>query len=713
MMEKRSIRQWLGQKSILRKLIISYVILFVLLLVSNLYIYSRTKDTLMSKEMAYNHMALDYAQEILDHSLQEIYNHSNDFMMNREMQIRLGDLHSQSNRVYMINKLMEFTQKDEFVEHAILWTPSMDSMLYDGGGISPGDPIFAFLDGENLSETIVVDQYKQSTIGYIPGSDATVDDPSSVKKGGYFVMCYSSAYASKDSKLLLLLPEDQIRDLFKDTYGSSQFFMFSRDGRFILSPERNVETDELMEQLMESVHQRGNDDFLYGDHLVLYSPSAAFSWEYGVAVDCANIYRDIALMRTVVVILLLVVFLLGGAVIILSIRQTYMPLKDILLSIGKDDRKPTENEYDKIKQELLNLKENNHIYKENLTLYELIQHGAQGNDYHEFFAEPCICSIMLAGPNLQAIRNIVPSLEAVFAEKQYHLHLVKNNSYEMYLILNGEILCYEDIVQTLKQVWTQKNPKLLAGVGAAETVQNLKQSCDKAKEAVKTGRICMGGHVYADESRNTDCIRFPLDFESRMTSLLYAADKPSVQAFVDEIFDHNQNISWSAFRKLILDFCEAYKRIASKLQITMEDDVMKRLMDFGYDIKPIRAFVQKMYCEMVFAAPVDKRANDVGTFIKDYISKNYRNSEITIEGIAEELDLAPTYVSTLFKREAQIPFSQYLSDFRIQKATDLLENTNMKIKDIAEEVGFGTYSNFARTFKKKLGVTPVEYKSQK
>ncbi len=180
-----------------------------------------------------------------------------------------------------------------------------------------------------------------------------------------------------------------------------------------------------------------------------------------------------------------------------------------------------------------------------------------------------------------------------------------------------------------------------------------------------------------------------------------------------EIFDLNQNISWSAFRKLLLDFCEAYKRIASKLQIAMEDDVMKRLMDFGYDIKPIRAFVQKMYCELVFAAPVDKRANDVGTFIKDYISKNYRNSEITIEGIAEELDLAPTYVSTLFKREAQIPFSQYLSDFRIQKATDLLENTNMKIKDIAEEVGFGTYSNFARTFKKKLGVTPVEYKSQK
>ncbi len=585
-MEKRSIRAWLSQKSILRKLIISYVILFVLLLVSNLYIYSRTKDTLMSNEMAYNHMALDYAQEILDHSLQEIYNHSNDFMMNREMQIRLGDLHSQSNRVYMINKLMEFTQKDEFVEHAILWTPSMDSMLYDGGGISPGDPIFNFLDGENLSETIVVDKYKQSTIGYIPGSDATVDDPSSVKKGGYFVICYSSAYASKDrtivvdkykqstigyipgsdatvddpssvkkggyfvicyssayaskdSKLLLLLPEDQIRDLFKDTYGSSQFFMFSRDGRFILSPERNVEKDELMEQLMESVHQKGNDDFLYGDHLVLYSPSAAFNWEYGVTVDCANIYRDIVLMRTVVVILLLVVFLLGGAVIILSIRQTYMPLKELLHSIGKDDRKPTENEYDKIKQELLNLKENNHIYKENLTLYELIQHGAQGNDYHEFFAEPCICSIMLAGPNLQAIRNIVPSLEAVFAEKQYHLHLVKNNSYEMYLILNGEILCYEEIVQTLKQVWAQKNPKLLAGVGAAETVQNLKQSCDKAKEAVMTGSICMGGHVYADESRNTDCIRFPLDFESRMTSLLYAADKPSVREFVDEIFDLN------------------------------------------------------------------------------------------------------------------------------------------------------------------------------
>ncbi len=712
MKEKKSIKEWIGQKSILRTLVISYVILFALLLVSNLYIYIRTEDALMTKEITYNHMALDYTQDIMDQNIQSIYDYCTDFMVNKDMQIRLMDLQSMANKVSVINRLMEFTQKNEFVEHAVLWTPSAKSMLYESGEL-PAEEVFSFcLDGENLCEAILVDRYKQADIGYVPKSDVKIGS-SSAKMGGYFVICYSSAYVSKDSKLLLFLPEEHIRELFKKVYGGNQFFMFTEDGRFILSPEKNVEKDELMEQLMESVSKKQDGNFIYHDYLVLYSHSDVFHWRYATMVACANIYQDATILRTAVTVLLLVVFLLGGIVIALSIRQTYMPLKDILHYIGKDNRGTTENEYDKIKQELQDLKKNNHIYKENLTLYELIQHGAEGRDLHEFFAKPCICSIMLAGQNLQSAWDIVPSLEAVFAQKQYDMHLVKSNSNEMYLILNGDILCYEEIVEMLEQVWKEKSPKLLAGVGAAETVQNLKQSCDRAKAAVKGGKICTCGYVYTDENYQTDCIRFPLDFESRMMSFIYAADKEAVQEFVAEIFDNNQEISWSAFSKLLLDFYEGYKRIATKLQIPIEQNVLKRFVNFGYDLEPIEAFVQKLYTEMVFVTPVDKRASDVGAFIKDYINENYKNSEITIEGIAEELDLAPTYVSTLFKREAQISFSQYLSDFRIQKATDLLENTNMKIKDIAQEVGFGTYSNFARTFKKKLGVTPVEYKSQR
>ncbi len=713
MKEKKSIKEWISQKSILKTLVISYVILFALLLVSNLYIYVRMEDTLMSKEITYNHMALDYTQDIMDQNIQSIYDYCTDFMTDKDMQFRLMNLQSMANKVSVINRLMEFTQKNEFVEHAILWTPSTKSLLFESGEFSAEEALSSCLNGEKLRESIVVDRYKQAKIGYIPKSDVKIGESSSHKKGGYFIICYSSAFASKDSKLLLLLPEEHIRELFKKVYGGNQFFMFTEDGRFILSPEKDVEKDVLMEQLMESVSKKQDDNFLYHDYLVLYSHSKVFHWQYATMVECANIYQDVTILRTAMIVLMLINFLLGSVVIALSIRQTYMPLKDILHYIGKDNRGTTENEYDKIKQELLDLKKNNHIYKENLTLYELIQHGAEGKDLHEFFAKPCICSIMLAGSDLQSAWDIIPALEAVFAEKHYDMHLVKSNSNEMYLILNGEILCYEGIVEMLERVWKEKHPKLLAGVGAAETVQHLKQSCDRAKAAVKGGKICACGYVYTGENYQTDCIRFPLDFESRMMSFIYAADKKAVQGFVAEIFDNNLEISWSAFSKLLLDFYEGYKRIATKLQIPIEQNVLKRFVNFGYDLEPIEAFVQKLYTEMVFVTPVDKRASDVGTFIKDYINDNYRNSEITIEGIAEELNLAPTYVSTLFKREAQISFSQYLSDFRIQKATDLLENTNMKIKDIAQEVGFGTYSNFARTFKKKLGVTPVEYKSQR
>ena len=48
-----------------------------------------------------------------------------------------------------------------------------------------------------------------------------------------------------------------------------------------------------------------------------------------------------------------------------------------------------------------------------------------------------------------------------------------------------------------------------------------------------------------------------------------------------------------------------------------------------------------------------------------------------------------------------------------EQAKYLLEHTDKKVKDIASETGFGTYNNFTRVFKKKLGVTPIEYKNHK
>lgn len=73
MKKAKKLKDWILQKSVLKKLLISYSLLLILLIASNLFIYTKTKSLLMSKEIVYNRMALDYTGEIMDQTVQGIY----------------------------------------------------------------------------------------------------------------------------------------------------------------------------------------------------------------------------------------------------------------------------------------------------------------------------------------------------------------------------------------------------------------------------------------------------------------------------------------------------------------------------------------------------------------------------------------------------------------------------------------------------------------
>ncbi len=101
--------------------------------------------------------------------------------------------------------------------------------------------------------------------------------------------------------------------------------------------------------------------------------------------------------------------------------------------------------------------------------------------------------------------------------------------------------------------------------------------------------------------------------------------------------------------------------------------------------------------------------NDYIRQAKNYILKNY-NRSISLESLAEELNLNQTYVSALFKEGAGIKFKQYLTDVRIDNAKRLLRETNMNVSQIAYEVGYKNAFYFTSTFSAHEGIKPQEYR---
>ncbi len=96
--------------------------------------------------------------------------------------------------------------------------------------------------------------------------------------------------------------------------------------------------------------------------------------------------------------------------------------------------------------------------------------------------------------------------------------------------------------------------------------------------------------------------------------------------------------------------------------------------------------------------------------IRAYIIENYM-SDIRLEDVAKLVCLNPTYVSEVFKKKTGENFIDYLSDYRIDVAKELLKNIRYKVIDVSAMVGYKDSKYFSRLFKKKVGVNPTDYRN--
>ena len=95
---------------------------------------------------------------------------------------------------------------------------------------------------------------------------------------------------------------------------------------------------------------------------------------------------------------------------------------------------------------------------------------------------------------------------------------------------------------------------------------------------------------------------------------------------------------------------------------------------------------------------------------KQYIHNNYGN-DLSLDILSEEIHLSPRYLSALFIEEEGIGINRYIKNIRMQKARELLLETNLKVSDICLKVGYSNLSYFCKTFLENFGVTPDKFRN--
>ena len=93
-----------------------------------------------------------------------------------------------------------------------------------------------------------------------------------------------------------------------------------------------------------------------------------------------------------------------------------------------------------------------------------------------------------------------------------------------------------------------------------------------------------------------------------------------------------------------------------------------------------------------------------------YLSEHYADPNLMLQDVAGEVHLSQSHFSTVFAQETGLTFTQYLTALRVGKAKELLEATDMRSSQIAQEVGYNDSHYFSYLFKKTTGMTPSEYR---
>lgn len=108
--------------------------------------------------------------------------------------------------------------------------------------------------------------------------------------------------------------------------------------------------------------------------------------------------------------------------------------------------------------------------------------------------------------------------------------------------------------------------------------------------------------------------------------------------------------------------------------------------------------------------PLENHWKSVVNRTLDYVYAHYHEA-LSLNQIADLCDMNTSYLGQVFRKATGESFTSFVNRYRIQKAKELLANTNLKVYEVSERVGFTDYRYFLKIFKKVAGILPTETRS--
>lgn len=256
-----------------------------------------------------------------------------------------------------------------------------------------------------------------------------------------------------------------------------------------------------------------------------------------------------------------------------------------------------------------------------------------------------------------------------------------------------------------------------AGIGNRnEELMYTWKSYQQAKEAIQyTGKDNII-QPYMTINKNKTTYYFPLELASQLTTFINNGNIDQTSEIFNLLYKENfvdralplQVVKWffSDLRNILLKVRFGIKTTPNN------EDMLNKIDDLFAEHKTFDLLkdIALKLCNLNDTKP---EGNQLIATIKTYIKDNYKDASLCLNKISDEFGISESYFSYLFKAETNQNFSEYLESIRMEQAVDLLKNSDINISDLYLELGYNNANSFRRAFKKVYGVSPKTMRDSK
>ncbi|MDF2650675.1 MAG: AraC family transcriptional regulator, partial [Paenibacillus sp.] len=711
----------LKTNSLFIRLLVSFLVVIGLLISFNFYSFSFFRDNIHNEIIEYNNANLKNTTEGFEKHFQLLNNLVLGLYINDNVQLLLNNKNIDYYTSRQVNRDVQNVMSTPllFMDNLVLYFKD-SSLILDKGGSTNAETMFSkFYKTDVYPYDFWKRQFTESySFQIYPAADfseITFENASS-SKGKLFPLIIKNKIFP-DFYITAFVDAEKLIHAYHRSINEN-FYILDQQGTRIFSS--NLTNERELPQF------EGNENYTkHADYYYFYKKGDFTGLTYVNIIPVNNISSQIDRLNHALILLFIAAIAVSIIASIFFSMQIHNPVKQIIHSLKHfNNREPVRSrikEFQDIHSDLSNKNSllrnyayTNKLKKINSNFHELkdfivgnkqfivilFQFTFKNRFHTEFDADTD-----------RAINFIREHISRTLLEKYIDANTFQIESNQILSLIfaeNSEAELVESLEQ-LKRVLDLDRDFYYLTI-AVSTVHKHSSEFNTAYEQVikhiQQRKLSDETQIIWGQENRTAAYALTSTLEKEFEMYLQSGNDSEIIRFIHRLFSmmHKKNAVAADYHQIAEQLCKKAIRTVTEKNLYQElnysVDKLSDILTDCHNVSQLEQFLEQLLSHSADLIKQTKEARDVITsFVYEYFENNY-SEDISLDSVAEKMNITGGYLSSYFKEKTGKNFIDYLNEVRINKAKEILLQSNMKIQDIALRVGYQNMNSFNRMFKK-------------